>query len=87
LLQPDADVHGHSHIHETRIESCLIADVKTTFPRLVALAWLVFAAGCADESAPAKQDDRIGGRVGVVMPSQDMSRVAPTRPGLVPPAN
>jgi len=50
-------------------------------------ASLLLLAGCADTSATTKKDDRLGGSVGVVVTSHDMSHVVPTRPDAVPPAN
>jgi len=60
--------------------------MKCTLLFLLTLGSLFYVAGCANEPAAAKNDDRIGGRAGVAISSRDMSRVVPTtRPDVAPP--
>jgi hypothetical protein len=50
-------------------------------------ALFLFVAACASESEKKNGESRIGGRVGVTVGSRDVSRIAPSRPDLQPPAN
>lgn len=52
--------------------------MKMTLPWICALGVALLVCGCESDSTP-KKDDRLGAHGGVVVSSQDMSRVAPTR--------
>ena len=75
---------GTFHFNPRR--DVLPSGMKFALLLILAAGPLLAFAGCADESTPIK-GDRLGARAGVAITSQDMSRVAPTRAELVPPAN
>jgi len=52
--------------------------MKNTLSWICALGVALLACGCESNMA-AKNGDRVGAHGGVVVSSQDMSRVAPTR--------
>jgi hypothetical protein len=58
--------------------------MKSALVLLFVASSLVLVIGCAEDSS-MKTGDRLGVRGGVIVASQDMSRVVPTRQELSPP--